>query len=285
MGPASLPAVFSVEYKTLIDGKLVYSSVMTARCGSAGESATASITNIVAGGTTSNYQDWWWNPTLDGMGVNILHQGNAMALVWYLYDASNEGSFLIMSGFTSGNTLSGALYRATGPEPGLGFDPADVSYTPVGTGSIEFISGNSAKFIYSYGMRSGTIYLSRLTANSPDRSGNWHVAIKGSASGCTNPLANVSFTDSGDMVTAVDGSVLVMHLTYSNGVRCDYSYSHDQTGAYASGTGTFNCTNGVGGTAGYDNLRILDGFLTLDYNAQTTVGETCVQTGKIAGAK
>ena len=285
MGPAALPAVFTLEHKTLIGGKLVYSSTMTAKCTMAGQSGLATITNVVSAGATTNYQDWWWNPTLDGMGINIAHQGNSMALVWYLYDDANQGSFLIMSGFMSGNTLSGTLFRATGPEPGFGYDPADVHYPAVGTGSIQFISGNSAKFTYSYGMKSGTINLSRLNFNVPDRNGTWHTAIKGSASGCTNPLSNGSYTDHGTLVTAVDGSALVMHLTYSSGVRCDYTYTHDQNGAYASGTGTFTCTNGVGGTATYDNLRILDGFLTMEYSAETTTGETCDQTGKLGGVK
>jgi hypothetical protein len=38
----------------------------------------------------TNYQDWWWNPGLSGMGVNIGHEGNTIVAAWYLYDRLPE---------------------------------------------------------------------------------------------------------------------------------------------------------------------------------------------------
>ena len=121
--------------------------------------------------STSNYQDWWWNPGLSGMGFNIGQQGDTVFVSWYLYDTDSDATFLYLADSLSDNVVSGTLLRSSGPMPGGGFDPNLVDVTAVGTATLTFLSGNQATFAYDYDGLSGTINLERFSYDRFDMSG------------------------------------------------------------------------------------------------------------------
>ena len=91
-------------------------------------------------GATTNYQDWWWNPALSGMGWNIGQQDNTITVAWYLYDSTENPTFLTLAGPLVGNAVEGTLFESFGPPPGPGYNPADVERIDVGTAQLECTS-------------------------------------------------------------------------------------------------------------------------------------------------
>jgi hypothetical protein len=134
----------------------------------------------------TNYQDWWWNSQQDGMGVNIGHQANTIAAAWYLYDSDGSSAFLILSGPVKGNSVSGNLYRSTGPLPGPGYDPSNVDTNAVGTGSITFTSDTTATLAYNYDGLSGSLELIRFSFGGYSLDGDFAVSSTFVRSNCQN---------------------------------------------------------------------------------------------------
>jgi len=84
------------------------------------------LTLGLSNSAAASYQDWWWNPAQSGMGVNIGQQDNTIFAAWNLYGDDGKATFLSFSGTIiptiRGDTVDGALYRNTGPSPGLAMD-------------------------------------------------------------------------------------------------------------------------------------------------------------------
>ena len=127
----------------------------------------ASITNIatnfagqtasvVAGPTTvtANYQGLWWAAPANsesGWGINFAHQADTIFATWFTYDVNGRGWWLVMTApKTSPNGYSGTLYQTRGPpfnaQP---FSPANVTSTPVGSGTLSFSDANNGMFDYT----------------------------------------------------------------------------------------------------------------------------------------
>jgi DNA-binding beta-propeller fold protein YncE len=126
-----------------------------------------------AAGAAPNYQDLWWNSpagTESGWGLNIAHQGDALFITWFTYDADGRGMWLVGSDIrrTNGSTFSGTLYRTTGPPiAAQPWDPARVARTPVGTATIAFSDSSHGVFAYSVDGRSGSKAITRLAFAAP----------------------------------------------------------------------------------------------------------------------
>ncbi|GHT95858.1 hypothetical protein FACS1894116_12030 [Betaproteobacteria bacterium] len=125
-----------------------------------------------------NYTDGWWNPELSGMGLNIIHGGDTVALTWYHYDDSNKPVFLVVTGKLNGDTLSGKLYRSTGTPPAL-YDASAHQQTAVGEATLTFNSDNEATFTYNYDGKPGSFDVERFpvggagAATSPNYTAGW----------------------------------------------------------------------------------------------------------------
>ena len=233
-----------------------------------------------------NYQDWWWNPSMDGMGWNIGHQGNVLAVSWYHYDAQGNATYLLLAGALSGNTLTGDLSRSTGPLPGPSYDPASVGRTTVGTATLTFNSRDSATFDYAYDGLSGTIQLQRFSFSDADFSGSWHFANFVTATGCMSASNNGSERETGSLTFTHSGSTLTPSFVFDESDTASFTLTVTKSGSSYSGTGTWTASDGganLSGNVTVSKLRIVDGFLMMDYVATAVVGETCVNTGTVTG--
>jgi uncharacterized protein (DUF1800 family) len=113
----------------------------------------------------ADYTDLWWNAEESGWGVTLAHQNDKVFGVWYVYDASGEPFWVTMPDGTfaaGGRSVSGTLYRTTGPGLRETFDPARVTTTAVGSARLDFdADATSATASYVIDGRSVTKRLSR----------------------------------------------------------------------------------------------------------------------------
>lgn len=234
---------------------------------------------------TPNYQDWWWNPALSGMGNSIGQQGDTLAVAWYLYDSAENPSFLTLAGPLVNGVLEGTLWRTYGPQPGTGYDPNAVMYEAAGTARLSFNSSNQATFDYDYDGLSGTINLQRFTYGQLDIAGEWAAFEIGTYTGCTDPtldgpeggVTSYSIFQSGSAITIVE--------TYLEGFTCTYKLTGAQKGSYLDASGTLACPFGVTGNVTFHEMRVVEDFLTFDYDLQFLTGETCRSEAKVSAIR
>ena len=231
---------------------------------------------------TTNYQDWWWNPAQSGMGLNIGQQGNTIFISWFLYDSSGNSSFLTMSGTLTNNTVQGSLFRTTGPLPGPSFDPNAVTTTAVGSATMTFTSDTRATFDYSFDGLSGTLNLERFSFATIDLSGSYQYASAGTVSDCIFPQNNGAYLTGGTLSINQIGTSVTATTVNLDGETCDFNLTLRQEGSTYEADGTFSCDIGISGTVSMDNVRLIDDFLTLDYDAVSNTGETCRDQSQIA---
>jgi hypothetical protein len=181
--------------------------------------------------------------------------------------------------------VEGTLFRSFGPPPGPGYNPLDVTRTPAGTARLVFQSGNQAAFTYDYDNGSGTIALERYTYDFEDFSGEWAYAATGEISDCTDPSNNEVYTNSGRLSISQDGNAVSVTNTDDTGGICTYNLTFSQRGSYTEGNGTFSCDYGVRGTVALSNVRMVDDFLTFEFQAQATSGETCREQSQVAAVE
>jgi hypothetical protein len=235
---------------------------------------------------TNDYQDWWWDPALNGMGFNIGQQEGLLFVMWYLYGSDGKATFLQLAGPMTGNRLQGQLYRTTGPAPSANYNPALVTVAPVGAASIQFTSDNAAVFTYSYEGRTGSINLQRYSFGSLNLSGTHRYASIGSFASCWNPQNNGRYETSGYMVAGMRSASMYSFTLYSDeGHTCQFEMPLLRAGSIASGSGPFYCSWGGSGTAYVDSLRKIDDVITLNYSLRYTAGETCIDSGRLVGVK
>jgi hypothetical protein len=110
----------------------------------------------------ANYTGVWWNPDLNGMGLNVIHGGNTVGLSWYHYDDNSNPTFLNVSGDLNGNTLSGKLYRSHGTPPGPLYSASALTNTEVGSATLTFNSDKQASFTYNYDGKQGSFTVERF---------------------------------------------------------------------------------------------------------------------------
>ena len=112
-----------------------------------------------------NFEGLWWNAPAgseSGWGINVAHQGDVIFATWFTYDTTGKGWWLVMTApKTAANTYSGALYTTTGPAfNSVPFNPAQVTATQVGTGTLTFTDANNGTFAYSV---NGTMQAKAIT--------------------------------------------------------------------------------------------------------------------------
>ena len=114
--------------------------------------------------TGANYQGLWWNAPAgseSGWGINFAHQGSDVFATWFTYDASGKALWLSMTANRIGTDYIGTLYQTTGPVfSAMPFNPALVTRTAVGSGTLTFNDTNNASFAYIY---NGTTQIKSIT--------------------------------------------------------------------------------------------------------------------------
>jgi hypothetical protein len=116
--------------------------------------------------TPVNYQGLWWNSPPEsesGWGLNLAHQGDVVFATWFTYDATGKGWWLAMTANrTAEGTYSGPLVETAGPAfSSAPFDPARVSRTTVGSGTLAFRDADNGTFSYAVKGVQRTKYITR----------------------------------------------------------------------------------------------------------------------------
>jgi Calcineurin-like phosphoesterase len=124
------------------------------------------IPSAVASVPEGGYQGLWWNSPPEsesGWGINLAHQGNVIFATWFTYDTAGDGWWLSMTAYkTAEGTYTGTLIEAGGPAfNSVPFDPAKVTRTPVGTGTLAFRDVDTGTFSYTVRGVSQTKYITR----------------------------------------------------------------------------------------------------------------------------
>ncbi len=97
----------------------------------------------------------WWNAddAESGWGINFAHQGNVIFATWFTYDATGKAWWLSMTAVKSAaspETYTGQLIETRGPAfSAMPFNPALVTRTAVGFGTIRFDDINNGSFAYT----------------------------------------------------------------------------------------------------------------------------------------
>lgn len=227
----------------------------------------------------ANYEDWWYNPSLSGMGLNIGQQDKNIFVTWFMYDDAGSPSFLLFYGDLDENqSLTAELRRYFGPEP-TAYNEALWYGEVVGTATISFASPLAGTFSYQYDSKAGSFPVERYSFHDINLSGEYYAADFGSDSGCGNDGSYIgssvlSLTHNG---TTLSGTV----VDVEDGGTYSILAQTAQHGSVLSALGSLTYP-GVSATFSMSNVRLIDGYLTFDYLAQDQ-GGTCRTEGKMAG--
>ena len=118
--------------------------------------------------TGLNFQGIWWAAPANsesGWGINFAHQGDTICASWFTYDLTGRGWWLVMTADKIGlNTYQGQLYETTGPAfDAVPFLPANVTATPIGTGTLTFADANNGIFSYTVMKGGGVMQTKPIT--------------------------------------------------------------------------------------------------------------------------
>ncbi len=246
---------------------------------------------------------WWWDPSKDGMGLNVEQQGDTIAVAWYHFDEDHSPSYALLTGTiaedpqTARYVLTGPLQKASGPPPGPGYDPANVSRETAGTATLSFTSATSATFEYTLNGHSGSLDLSRFTGERiPLSTGSWKYASGYMKRECAdaNPLV-VELWPGGAIGTAT------LEKTGNNQYRlkaqpsflfasCTYDLVLIQSGSIFTGSGHGTCLNDTGRIVAIRSitakrLQTKNGMLIFDYALSNHGREDalCKEDGSLIG--
>lgn len=151
-----------------------------------GTTAAATPTNFagttgalnLATGPDFNVQGLWWRSPAgseSGWGMAITQQGpasNAILFVaWYTYDANGNPLWLVITRGerVAANTWTGDIFQTRGPAfSAVPWDPAQVTATRVGTGTLRFTDANNGSFAYNVNGIGQTKEITRQLYASPN---------------------------------------------------------------------------------------------------------------------
>lgn len=226
-----------------------------------------------------NFEGLWWNAPAgseSGWGINVAHQGDVIFATWFTYDTTGKGWWLVMTApNTAANTYSGALYTTTGPAfDSVPFNPAQVTATQVGTGTLTFTDANNGTFTYSV---NGTMQAKAITrelfgpqptcsaaagnlATATNYQDLWWASPGGSQSGW-----GVNLTHEGDTIFAtwftydVDGSPMWLVVTAGKTAPGIYAGTLYRTTGPPFNSVPFNPANVVATAVGTATFTFADG--------------------------
>lgn len=226
----------------------------------------------------ANYEDWWYNPSLSGMGLNIGQQDKNIFATWFMYDQAGNPSFLLFYGDLDVNqSLTAELRRYYGPEPSA-YDESLWYGEVVGTVTISFSSPVAGTFSYQYDGKAGSFPIERYSFHAINLGGTYDATDVGVDTNCGQDSkwlghSLLSLTHNGNDLTGTltsDFEVAQLALTTM------------QHGSLFTASGSFSSDSGSGALS-LSNVRLVDGFLTFDYVAIGADG--CRTDGKTAAVR
>lgn len=197
----------------------------------------ASMSMSAAGAVS--YEDWWWNASQSGHGINIGQQGNVLFVSWFTYDENGAGMWLVMAAPLAGNTATGAWTRTTGPALGSTFDPDKVTRTEVGRGTLTFADPLNASLEWTVNGKSGTVALTRQTWGPiPVLIGDYDGRSIG-LTNCGGPTIQFNEKIRSTLTTAANTITMVDTLSFAT---CTKTGTLSAAGSRLSVVGTFACS-------------------------------------------
>jgi hypothetical protein len=99
---------------------------------------------------STNYQDLWWNPAESGWGISLVHQGNILFGLLYVYDTNGTPLWFSMSNGakTGDRSFSGTLYASNGPAFFSSTWTPPATTVPVGNMTLQFSDGENGTLTY-----------------------------------------------------------------------------------------------------------------------------------------
>jgi len=102
---------------------------------------------------SNNFGGLWWKAPAGseaGWGINFAHQGDVIFATWFTYDVTGSPWWLSLTAYkTATGIYTGTLYETNGPPfNAVPFDPASVTGTAVGAGTLIFSDANNGTFAY-----------------------------------------------------------------------------------------------------------------------------------------
>lgn len=156
-----------------------------------------------------NVSGVWYDPAKSGQGVTLAFKGGHLDGVWYYYDATHEGRWVVFSGELRGGSMTAELYAYTGPPLDENWDQAQVQALQVGSVQLHVHGTHTIQFDYVLNGISGTLNLVPfdLPVSSVDLSG-FTGAYLGSYDGTESGHFTVIIDDYGhvEMVIVSDTS-------------------------------------------------------------------------------
>ena len=236
----------------------------------------------------TDFSDLWWDSAENGWGVNVIHQKDVLFLTFFVYGPNNTPTWYsasdveYLSTTTTGTiTFSGALYQTNGPWFGGPYDPAAVTYRPVGRVGFAATSANSAVLSYSVDGVAVQKVLTRVTWRLNDMSGSYIGAIVGTYANCTAGGTNGYAEEPGNITFALSSNgVAAMQTTGTN--SCTFNGPYAQSGRMGSWSGTYSCSNGVSGTFNAFEMEANPS----SFSARATMhSQRCDWSGRFGGVK
>jgi hypothetical protein len=229
--------------------------------------------------------DLWYNPNESGWGVNIAQQGDTAFLTLYVYGSDNKPTWYVASSLAGTRTggvgdvrFTGDLYATTGPAFNAAtFDPHAVVSTRVGSVTLDITGGTEGTLTYSVNGATVLKKVVRQTWRENNASGGYIGYLQGScATSTTGPEESMTFTINQSFPN------FSMNTAGTSGVSCGYNGTYSQDGRLGHVEGSFNCSNGKGGTFSLDAMEAsTDGIVT---HLTTKVG-SCTLTSRFAGIR
>lgn len=231
-----------------------------------------------------NYQDWWSNPELSGMGLNIGQQGQNIFVTWFMYDEIENPSYLLFYGDLDQNqSLTAELRRYFGPEP-QAYDENLWRGEVVGKATIAFSSPETATFSYQYDGKTGSFPIQRYTFRAINLSGDYIGGTKWTENSCG--AGSEGYTDQAPIGVTHNGNSVQIYIGVVNGTLEGTLTQH---GSRFSGSGSLSLDedyDGIAentGTWSSSYIEVTNGVLAMKYALQLDIG--CEEHGILIGQK
>ena len=130
------------------------------------------IRNTLAPFLPAAYQGLWWAAPAgseSGWGIGFAHQEDVIFATWFTYDATGKPWWLVMTAIKgAGSDYSGTLYETRGPAfNATPFNPALVTSSAVGSGTLTFTDADNATFAYTVNGITQTKSITRQVFGAP----------------------------------------------------------------------------------------------------------------------
>jgi hypothetical protein len=237
-----------------------------------------------------DFNGWWWNPATSGQGVNVGQQGDIMFMAWFTYDETGKGAWLIMSGqLSANNDFSGSLLRTKGPALGTPFNPALVTGSAVGTGTLSFSDLHHASLAWTFDGKSGTLPLVRESygAGPVDPSGNY--LQSNGVAGKTVGNAQCAYTGSTAAVPTgfnIVKSGTTLTISLPNTPTATFSGTFQQSGEWLYvPTGNYTSADSYGSGTFTASVLTIDRSTFVRMDLSPTAHPGCVLTRSLSGVR